>query len=162
MSYWRPVLISDTSADTDGIKYIDVANDREMLIYGFRVTYERDSDITYTSNLTPVVDIVKSTSVTHTAQADEQIVYRFTPVTALLTSTTPQSVQYLPCPPPGGDTGFGGSYLTTDAYHVQIPRGLVLSTEFRIKFWTSPSTGGDLLQEIHLHAGMGDNKGRRA
>jgi hypothetical protein len=141
MSYWRPIFYRSTGADTDGIGYIDVPNDREYKVVALKVTYERSSDITYTAALAPVLDIVTSTSA-HGSSAAENTIARYRSV-ATMTADTVANVVYFQSAIPAGDT-YAGVAIATQNFYIPIPEDLILSTEMRMKVWTTPSTGGDM------------------
>ena len=147
MTNWRPITYIDTDADTDGVKYVDVPNDREYKVRSINVKYVQDTSITYTAPLTPLMQIVTSTS-SHTS-ATERILGTFSPITALISDTTDKFVVYAPAPTPvttTDGTNLGDAWLTS-YYSVQIPE-IELSTEHRIKFTTTPATGGALYMDI--------------
>jgi hypothetical protein len=138
---WRPIFYRSTGEDTDGIGYIDIPNDREYKIVSLKVTYERSSDVTYTAPLAPVLDIVTSTSA-HGSAAAEAIIARYRGI-ATMTADTVANVVYFQNAIPAGDT-YAGVAIETQNWYVPIPEDLVLSTEMRMKVWTSPSTDGGL------------------
>lgn len=144
MTEWRPITYIDTGADTSGIKYVDIPNDREYKVYSINVKYAQDSAMSYGAALAPVMQIVTSTT-SHTSTA-ERILGSFSPVTALIADTTDKNVVWAPAPAGLGDTGQGVAWLTS-YYNVQIP-DIILSTEHRIKFTTVPATGGALYIDI--------------
>jgi len=144
MTSWRPITYVDTGSDTSGIKYVDIPNDREYKVYSINVKYVQDTSITYTAALSPVMQIVTSTT-SHTS-ATERVLGSFSPVTALISDTTDKNVIWAPAPAGLGDTGAGIAWLTS-YYSVPIP-DIVLSTEHRIKFTTIPATGGALYIDI--------------
>jgi hypothetical protein len=138
---WRPIFLNSTGADadSDGILYVDIPNDREYKIVSLKCTYERSSDITYTAAQAPLFDIVTSTSA-HGSSAAELLLARYrSPAT--MTADTVSNVVYFETEIPPGDT-FAGVLIDTQNLYVKIPDNLILSTEMRIKLWTTASTGG--------------------
>ncbi|MHA1962542.1 MAG: hypothetical protein ACW99U_20310 [Candidatus Thorarchaeota archaeon] len=138
---WRPIFINSTGADadSDGIVYLDIPNDREYKIVSLKMTYERSSDITYGAAQAPLMDIVTSTSA-HGSSAAELLLARYrSPAT--MTADTVANVVFFQQEIPAGDT-FAGVAIDTQNFYVKIPSDLILSTEMRIKMWTTASTGG--------------------
>ena len=138
---WRPIFINSTGgdADSDGIIYLDIPNDREWKIVSLKCTYERSSDITYTAAQAPLLDIVTSTTA-HGSATAELLLSRFRSM-ATMTADTVANVVFFQPAVPSGDT-FAGVLLDSQNLYVQIPEDLILSTEMRIKLWTTASTGG--------------------
>jgi len=147
MTNWRPFTYVDTGLDSDGIKYVDVPNNREYKVYSINVRYAEDSAITYAASATPTMQIVTSTT-SHTS-ATERVLGTFTPVTAMIADTSATwDVIYSPVPCQNrGDTAMGSQAFLSTYYNVQIP-DIVISTEHRLKFTTTPSTGGALYIDI--------------
>ena len=156
---WRPIFYRSTGADTDGIGYIDVPNDREYKIISLKATFERSTDITYTAAMAPVLDIVTSTTA-HGSSAGEHILARYRSI-ATMTADTIANVIYFQNAIPAGDTNQGVA-VETQNFYVPIPEDLVLSTEMRMKVWTSPSTGGAMavldLEGLFYVRGAGGHK----
>jgi len=147
MTNWRPFTYVDTGLDTDGVKYIDVPNDREYKVYSINVGYAEDSATTYDASATPLMQIVTSTT-SHTS-ATERILGTFTPVTAMIADTSATwDVIWSPVPSVHQScTATGAAAFHTTYYNVQIP-DIIISTEHRLKFSTTPSTGGTLYMDI--------------
>jgi len=156
---WRPILYKDTDADTDGIKYVDIPNDREYKIYSLFVTIERSSDISYGAAQYPLLEVVAST--TEHGVASETVLARYEQAATMTADTVANYISYKPTLQ-AGDTFLGVAFPSAQYWVVPIPE-LELSTSMRLKVWTSASTGGNYaVFDVTGMFGIRDNKGKRA
>jgi len=138
---WRPIFLNSTGADadSDGIIYVDIPDNREYKIISLKCTYERSSDITYTAAQAPIFDIVTSTNA-HGSSAAELLLSRYrSPAT--MSADTVANIAFFEQEIPVGDT-FAGVLIDSQNLYIKIPDNLILSTEMRMKLWTTESTGG--------------------